>query len=108
MAPLSDASASAIGSTDGSRFFKLPDFYGTRLKLLILGYIRPEYDYVSREALIDDISVDCQVARASLAREKYRVYLGGSTQDREVQGHRELLTSFSLKKKSIHFYHYDN
>lgn len=95
MAPLYDAGASPEGSTDGSRFFKLPDFYGTQLKLLILGYIRPEYDYVSREALIDDISVDCQVARASLARDKYRVYLGGSTDDNKVLEQREWLTSFS-------------
>ncbi|KAL2866393.1 dienelactone hydrolase [Aspergillus lucknowensis] len=57
------------------KFNKLPDFYGTKLNLLMLGYIRPEYDYVSVEALVEDIRVDCEVARASLLRDAYRVYL---------------------------------
>ncbi|KAK2750635.1 riboflavin kinase [Myotisia sp. PD_48] len=57
------------------RFHHFPDFYGTPLNLLILGYIRPEYDYVSLEALIDDIRIDCDVARRSLARKTYAAYL---------------------------------
>lgn len=48
------------------------DFYGAPLNLLILGFIRPEYDYVSKESLIEDIHVDCEVARRSLEREAYR------------------------------------
>ncbi|KAI9674331.1 MAG: riboflavin kinase [Trizodia sp. TS-e1964] len=47
------------------------DFYGARLNLLILGYIRPELDYVSKEALIADIRTDMDVARRSLEREAY-------------------------------------
>ena len=47
------------------------DFYGAALNLLMLGYIRPEYDYVSVEALVEDIKVDCDVARRSLERESY-------------------------------------
>ncbi|KAI9864210.1 MAG: riboflavin kinase [Vezdaea acicularis] len=47
------------------------DFYGARLNLLILGFIRPEYDYVSKEALVADIMTDIEVARGSLAREAY-------------------------------------
>lgn len=62
-------------------FHKLPDFYGTRLNLLILGYIRPEYDYVSLEALVDDIRIDCDVARRSLARPAYVGYLDEDGQD---------------------------
>ncbi|KAL2217736.1 putative riboflavin kinase [Thermoascus aurantiacus ATCC 26904] len=62
-------------------FHKLPDFYGTRLNLLILGYIRPEYDYVSLEALVDDIRIDCDVARRSLARPAYVGYLDKDGQD---------------------------
>ncbi|KKK12194.1 hypothetical protein ARAM_003800 [Aspergillus rambellii] len=58
------------------KFNKLPDFYGATLNLLMLGYIRPEYDYVSLEALVEDIRVDCEVARRSLMRSAYRVYLG--------------------------------
>ena len=47
------------------------DFYGARMNLLICGFIRPEYDYVSKESLIEDINVDIEVARRSLERESY-------------------------------------
>ncbi|KIX03584.1 uncharacterized protein Z518_07137 [Rhinocladiella mackenziei CBS 650.93] len=50
------------------------DFYGAALNLLILGFIRPQFDYVSREALVEDIKTDCEVARRSLAREHYRKF----------------------------------
>ena len=42
------------------------------MNLLILGFIRPEYDYVSKESLIEDIRFDIEVARRSLEREEYR------------------------------------
>ncbi|MCJ1248490.1 riboflavin kinase [Trapelia coarctata] len=47
------------------------DFYGAWMNLLILGFIRPEYDYVDKEALIEDIRTDIEVARRSLGREGY-------------------------------------
>ncbi|KAM0723716.1 hypothetical protein Q7P37_000706 [Cladosporium fusiforme] len=47
------------------------DFYGSHMNLVILGFIRPEYDYVSVESLVEDIRTDMQVARDSLAREAY-------------------------------------
>ena len=50
------------------------DFYGARLSLVILGFIRPEYDYVSKESLIEDIRTDIQVAARSLARPGYVRY----------------------------------
>ncbi|KAF2804740.1 riboflavin kinase [Mytilinidion resinicola] len=50
------------------------DFYGARLSLSILGYIRPEYDYVSKESLIDDIRTDIKVAEKSLEREAYKAW----------------------------------
>ncbi|KAF3031560.1 riboflavin kinase [Didymella heteroderae] len=50
------------------------DFYGAELSLVILGFIRPEYDYVSKEALVEDIREDIRVAQRSLAREGYQVY----------------------------------
>lgn len=56
------------------------DFYGARLSLAILGFIRPEYDYVSKESLIEDIRTDIQVAARSLARPGYVRY----RQDREL------------------------
>lgn len=47
------------------------DFYGSHMNLVILGFIRPEYDYVSLESLVEDIWTDIQVAKDSLAREAY-------------------------------------
>ncbi|GCB17901.1 riboflavin kinase [Aspergillus awamori] len=73
MPPLSAPSPTATTSTDGQvTFHKLPDFYGTPLNLLILGYIRPEYDYISSEALIEDIRVDW----------RWRIRLAGEIMDR--------------------------
>jgi riboflavin kinase len=50
------------------------DFYGAELSLVILGYVRPEYDYVSKEALVEDIREDIRVAQRSLEREGYAVW----------------------------------
>lgn len=66
------------------------DFYGYYMKVMVLGYIRPELDYVSRgtfiktprdkpesltvgivEALIEDIETDKRVALNSLNRPGY-------------------------------------
>ncbi|KIW30005.1 uncharacterized protein PV07_05786 [Cladophialophora immunda] len=54
------------------------DFYGAALNLLILGYIRPEYDYVSVDALVEDIRVDCAVAARSLERPAYARFRTGA------------------------------
>ncbi|KAG8952765.1 riboflavin kinase [Tulasnella sp. 424] len=57
------------------------DFYGQKLSVVVLGYIRPELDYTSREALIQDIETDKRVALKSLERPAYKAYekdcLGG-------------------------------
>ncbi|KAL4800046.1 riboflavin kinase-domain-containing protein [Aspergillus venezuelensis] len=85
------------GSEKKVTFHKLPDFYGTKLNLLMLGYIRPEYDYVSMEALVEDIRVDCEVARASLSREGYKVYIDGDesgSESESVKEQRAWLRSF--------------
>ncbi|KAJ7175908.1 riboflavin kinase [Mycena filopes] len=47
------------------------DFYGVEMRLLLMGYIREEKDYPDREALIEDIIMDCDVARRSLDREAW-------------------------------------
>lgn len=47
------------------------DFYDSHLNLEILGFIRPEYDYVSKDLLIQDIKTDIEVAARSLARPEY-------------------------------------
>lgn len=41
------------------------------MNLLICGFVRPEYDYVSKESLVEDINVDIEVAKRSLEREAY-------------------------------------
>lgn len=42
------------------------------MAISILGFIRPEYDYVSVESLIADINEDVEVTKRSLDREKWR------------------------------------
>ncbi|KAJ6599308.1 riboflavin kinase [Mycena vulgaris] len=51
------------------------DFYGYDMNALVLGYIRPELDYTSRDALIEDIEVDKRVALNSLSRPQYTKYM---------------------------------
>ncbi|KAA8565596.1 hypothetical protein MFRU_006g01760 [Monilinia fructicola] len=48
------------------------DFYGAQMRVKILGYIRPELDYVDKESLVRDIETDIEVARRSLERENWR------------------------------------
>ncbi|EGO01659.1 hypothetical protein SERLA73DRAFT_85449 [Serpula lacrymans var. lacrymans S7.3] len=50
------------------------DFYGYNMKVIVLGYIRPQLDYTSREALIEDIETDKQVALRCLARPEYEKF----------------------------------
>jgi riboflavin kinase len=50
------------------------DFYGSHMNLSILGFIRPELDYVSLESLVKDIKTDIQVSKDSLARDAYKQY----------------------------------
>jgi riboflavin kinase len=42
------------------------------MRCLILGFVRPELNYVSKDALIDDIRTDIAVTRRSLDRESYQ------------------------------------
>lgn len=48
------------------------DFYDSEMAILILGFIRPEFDYVSKESLIEDINTDIEVTKKSLDREKWK------------------------------------
>ncbi|KAG9317652.1 riboflavin kinase, partial [Chiua virens] len=54
------------------------DFYGCKLKTLVLGYIRPRtrlhFTRYVHQALIDDIETDKRVALNSLARPGYEKY----------------------------------
>ncbi|KAK9767343.1 riboflavin kinase [Basidiobolus ranarum] len=47
------------------------DFYGSELKVVVTGYIRPEKDYDSLDALVEDIRTDIEVAKNSLNRPGY-------------------------------------
>jgi riboflavin kinase len=50
------------------------DFYDLELRIVILGYIRPELNYTTMKALIDDINFDIKVALNSLKRLDYSKY----------------------------------
>lgn len=51
------------------------DFYGKELRIVMLGFIRPEYNYTSLESLIDDIETDKAVAKRSVERPAYQKFL---------------------------------
>ncbi|KAL2069455.1 hypothetical protein VTL71DRAFT_14134 [Oculimacula yallundae] len=48
------------------------DFYGAEMRVLLLGFVRKELDYVSLEALVEDIKMDIEVSGRSLGREAWR------------------------------------
>lgn len=48
------------------------DFYGAKINCLVLGFIRPELDFESLEALVRDIMTDIEVAKISLERDMWR------------------------------------
>jgi riboflavin kinase len=45
------------------------DFYGAWMRVVVMGFIRKELDYVDVESLIRDIRMDVEVAGNSLRRE---------------------------------------
>jgi riboflavin kinase len=50
------------------------DFYGVEMRLCVLGWIRQEFDYVSRDALVEDIRTDIRVGLESLKRGSYAIF----------------------------------
>ncbi|GMM33391.1 riboflavin kinase [Saccharomycopsis crataegensis] len=48
------------------------DFYGANINFNILGYIRPELDYTTKEALIEDINIDIKTALKYLEKRGYK------------------------------------
>lgn len=46
-------------------------FYGAQIGVVVAGFIRPERSYDSLDALVEDIHFDIEVAKHSLARERY-------------------------------------
>ncbi|KAG5931495.1 hypothetical protein E4U53_001738, partial [Claviceps sorghi] len=57
------------------------DFYDAHMRLLIVGFIREERDYESLAALVEDIEMDCRVARRSLERDAWRAEAVSVEQD---------------------------
>lgn len=57
------------------------DFYGSEMRVVVLGFVRPEYDYDSLEGLVEDIREDCWVAGRSLGRKGWE--LGGEEGKKE-------------------------
>lgn len=47
------------------------EFYGVRMNLVVLGFLREERDYASKEDLIKDIRMDVDIAGRSLRRKAY-------------------------------------
>ncbi|AGO10346.1 AaceriABL109Wp [[Ashbya] aceris (nom. inval.)] len=47
------------------------DFYGAKIKFNFLGYIRPELNYTTKEALIEDIHTDIKIASEVLHSDAY-------------------------------------
>lgn len=68
------------------------DFYDIEMRVLIMGFIREERNYPDQQALIDDINLDCDVARRSLEREAWSLRetgngtLDGSWLVRDIAG----------------------
>ena len=50
------------------------DFYDEIVKVIVTGFIRPEYNYTSKEALIQDIEIDKTAALESLKRPGYQTF----------------------------------
>lgn len=50
------------------------DFYGAKVRFNILGYIRPELNYTTKEALIEDIHIDITTALRALESEGFMPY----------------------------------
>jgi riboflavin kinase len=51
-----------------------------------MGFVRPERDYQSLEALVEDINFDCEVAKKSLGREAWAPAQGTVVGGWEVDG----------------------
>ncbi|CAI4056947.1 hypothetical protein SUVZ_02G3540 [Saccharomyces uvarum] len=50
------------------------DFYGAKVKFNILGHIRPELNYTTKEALINDINIDIKIAQSLLSTPPYQSF----------------------------------
>lgn len=57
------------------------DFYGAEMRVVVMGFVREEYDYDSLEGLVEDIREDCYVAGRSVGRAGWD--LGGNEADRK-------------------------
>lgn len=47
------------------------NFYGANVKYAIIGYVRPELNYTTKEALIEDINLDIKISLEALKKDNY-------------------------------------
>lgn len=50
------------------------NFYGADLRYIVMGHIRPELDYTTKEALIADINLDIEITKEALQKPAYEKY----------------------------------
>lgn len=50
------------------------NFYGSLVSYQVLGYIRPELNYTTKEALIEDINIDIKIALEALDMPEYKKF----------------------------------
>ncbi|KAI5954627.1 FMN1 [Candida jiufengensis] len=50
------------------------NFYGAKIEYIVLGYIRPELNYTTKEALINDINLDIKIAKEILSKPGFEKY----------------------------------
>ncbi|WFD31921.1 riboflavin kinase [Malassezia sp. CBS 17886] len=50
------------------------DFYGDEMRVIVLGYMRPEFAFTTLDALVSEIETDKRVGKNSLARHAYEAY----------------------------------
>lgn len=50
------------------------NFYGADLRYAVMGHIRPELNYTTKEALIADINLDIEITKQALAKKHYKEF----------------------------------
>ncbi|PVV04738.1 hypothetical protein BB560_000750 [Smittium megazygosporum] len=78
------------------------DFYGEEIKVLILGYIRPERDFVDIDTLVSEIKQDIQFSLKALELPGYNFYSETmDTSQQQTKNEQNTDMSSGLNKKSL-------
>ncbi|CAI5755915.1 unnamed protein product [Candida verbasci] len=57
-----------------NEFNKCKLFYGCEIEFILLGYVRPELNYTTKEALINDINKDIEISKYILEKPNYKKF----------------------------------